>query len=323
MWEQIELRELRVFLALAQELHFGRAAELLGLTQSRVSQVLRDLERKLGGQLFSRTSRRVALTRLGESFLAEAQPLYAQVSSVLERIEASNRSLAGQLRLALLAANSSGPHLTEIIETFESRHAQTEVVVSEAFFTDPFGPLRRGEVDVMATRLPLQESDLVVGPILAREPRVLAVAKEHPLAQCARISIDDIADYEVAPITDNPKELIDTLVPRKSPAGRPIRRMTRRPKTPHEVTALVARGRIVHPTVPSFATYYGHPGIIYIPITNMPPMKTGLVWRRGSSDPRLREFIRVTREVIASHRPNATAGTNGEHRLTLRASAPG
>ncbi|HEV8206546.1 MAG TPA: LysR family transcriptional regulator, partial [Acidimicrobiia bacterium] len=70
----VELREIKVFLTLAEELHFGRTAERLGLTQSRVSQSLRSLERKLGEQLVRRTSRRVALTTPGERFRAEVGP---------------------------------------------------------------------------------------------------------------------------------------------------------------------------------------------------------------------------------------------------------
>ena len=161
------------------------------------------------------------------------------------------------------------------------------------------GSLRRGEIDVMATRLPIEQPDVVIGPALAIEPMVLAVARDHPLADRPRVSIEDVAAYAVAPITDSPKELIDAVFPRVTPGGRQIRRLARRPKTPHEVTALIARGKIVHPTVPSFAEYFGQPGITYVPISDAPPLKSGLVWRRRASDPRLREFVRLARTVLA------------------------
>ena len=151
--------------------------------------------------------------------------------------------------------------------------------------------------DVMATRLPIDEPGITVGPTLVREPMVLAVAADHPLAGRDAVLIEDVADYPVAPITDSPRELIDTAFPRQAPGGRRIRRLARRPRTPHEVTALIARGRVVHPTVPSFAEYFGQPGSTYVPLRDMPPMKSGLVWRRRASDPRLREFIRVARAV--------------------------
>jgi DNA-binding transcriptional LysR family regulator len=302
MWSAVELREIRVFLALAEELHFGRAAERLELTSSRVSQTLRELEAKLGGQLLSRTSRRATLTPLGTRFLDQIKSPYDQLAAVLERTQAANRRLEGSLRLGLLAANSGGPHLTAIVDSFERLHPESEVVVSEVFFTDPLGALRRGEIDLLAARLPIEQPDLVVGPTLASEPMVLAVAGDHPLANREAVSIEELADYRVAPITDEPKELIDAVMPRRTPSGRPIRRLPRRPKTPHEVTALIARGRIVHPTVPSFAEYFGQPGIKYVPIRDMPPLRSGLLWRRRASDPRLREFIRVTREVLAARR---------------------
>jgi DNA-binding transcriptional LysR family regulator len=299
MWSAVELREIRVFLTLAEELHFARAAERLRLTPSRVSQTLRELEAKVGGTLLSRTSRSAALTELGERFLAEVKAPYEELLRALETTADGNHSLAGALRLGMLAANSGGPHLTAIVEAFERLHPECEVRVSEVFFTDPLGPLRRSEIDLMATRLPVEQPDLVVGPTLAREPRVLAVAADHPLADRERISLEDLADYPVAPITDAPREMIDAAFPRRTPAGRPIRRLPQRPKTPHEVTALVARGKIVHPTFPSFAEYFGQPSIKYIPIADMPPLKSGLVWRRRDPNPRLREFVRVTRKVLA------------------------
>jgi DNA-binding transcriptional LysR family regulator len=301
VWSSVELREIQVFLVVAEELHFARSADRLGMTPSRLSQIVRGLERKLGGELFRRTSRRVELTSLGERLLAEAKPPYEDLLGALERTYAANRSLDGTLRLGLLAANSGGPHLTAIVETFERVHPECEVVMSEVFFPDPLGPLRRGEIDAMASPLPIDQPDIVVGPTLAREPVILAVARDHPLAGREHVSIEDIADYWVAPITDSPKELIDTVMPRTTPNGRPIRRLDRRPKTPHELTALIARGRIVHPTVPSFSQYFGQPEVTYVPISDMPPRKSGLVWRRRASAPRLREFIRVARDVLATH----------------------
>jgi DNA-binding transcriptional LysR family regulator len=313
----VELREIEVFLVLAAELHFGRAAERLLLTPSRVSQILRRLEHKLGGQLLNRTSRTVVLTPAGDRFLAEIGSPYDQLLATIERARAANRSLAGTLHLGLLPANSSGPHLRTIVAEFERLHPECAVMISEILLTDPLGPLRRGEIDVMATPLPMRQPDITVGPTLAREPMVLAVADDHPLAGQGRVTVEDLGSYELAPITDVPKELIDTAFPRRTPSGHPIAWQTHRPKTPHEVTTLVARGAIVHPTVPSFAEYFGQPGITYIPIIDMPARKSGLVWRRKATDPRLREFVRVAREILKTvHSSRATT------RSELRQSSP-
>ncbi len=302
MTTPVELREVQVFLILAEQLHFGRTAEQLGLTQSRVSQVLRAFERKVGGRLLHRTSRQASLTPLGERLLTDLGPAYEQLMTVLARTRESNLRLEGVFRLGIYGI-AGGPHLAAIIDVFEARHGNCELRISELPFPDPLGPVRRGEVDVLALRLPIDRPDITIGPILSREPRVLAVAREHPLAGRARVSIEDVADYSVAPL-DGPEELIEELVPSRTPSGRPIRR-ARQPRTPYEVVALIARGKIVHPTVPSFADYLGHPNVVYIPVTDLKPSRTALVWPRGSTDPRLREFILITREVLRSARAAA------------------
>src|SRR3990170_1600135 len=99
MIDVVELRELRVFPALADELHFGRTAERLGLTQSRVSQSLRGLEHKLGGRLFHRTSRRVSLTVAGESFREDIGAAYGELIDALRRAHSTNHHVSGAVRL--------------------------------------------------------------------------------------------------------------------------------------------------------------------------------------------------------------------------------
>jgi DNA-binding transcriptional LysR family regulator len=151
----------------------------------------------------------------------------------------------------------------------------------------------------MATRLPLEQPDITVGPILSKEPRVLAVGRDHPLAERANVSVEDIADYRVIAADDLfPKELAEAFIARKTPNGRPIRRLRIPINDLNELIILVARGKIVHPTVPSFASYFGHPNVVYLPIVDMPPSSSALAWRRRDSDPRLREFIRVARDAL-------------------------
>src|SRR5215212_9052069 len=101
MWSAVELREIRVFLALAEELHFGRTAERLELTPSRVSQTLRQLEAKLGGRLVHRTSRHVELTARGKRFREAVAAPHVGLMGALERTHDEGRELAGVLRLGL------------------------------------------------------------------------------------------------------------------------------------------------------------------------------------------------------------------------------
>jgi LysR substrate binding domain len=164
---------------------------------------------------------------------------------------------------------------------------------------DRFEPLRKGEIELMATRLPLKQPDITVGPVLSQEPRVLAVARDHPLADRTAVSIEDIADHSVISADDLfPKELAEAFIPRTTPSGRPIRRLRTPINDLNELIIQIARGKIVHPAVPSFASYFGHPNVAYLPIVDMPPSRSALVWRRRDLDPRLRGFIRVARDAL-------------------------
>lgn len=300
MWEAIELREVRVFLALAEELHFARTAARLHLTQSRVSQSLRELETKLGVELVHRTSRRVELTAEGARFRDELGAAYGRLAAVLQATEQTGALLEGALRLGLPNAASGGPRLLEIVEDFENENAGCSVEIVTLPFHDRHGPLRRGEVTAMVTRLPLRMHGVVVGPVLAREPRVLAVAPDHPLAGRDRVSLEEVADYEVAGVEIEPKELVEDYIPIASPGGRPIRRSKSRVDSVSDLVMLVARGKIVHPTVGSFMALVPDDRVACVPIDGMPASKLALAWRRRDPDPRLRAFIATAKSVLAT-----------------------
>ena len=294
----VELREIRVFLALADELHFGRTAEQLGLTQSRVSQTVRALETKIGDQLVQRTSRRVALTAAGQQFRARVEPTYNQL---LEELAQSSRAtcLQGVLRLGVSYAAAVSPAMLKVIESFEASHPGCRVEIVELPFRERHAPLQLGHVDLMITRLPIDQPDLVIGPIVTREPRVLAVARDHPLANHTRVSLEDIVDYSVAAIHEiAPKELADAYVPPRTPSGRPIKRLSAPVGDFSELVVLIARGRIVQPTVASAASRFSHPNVLCIPISDMPQAETALAWRRGANDPRLRALIELARDRL-------------------------
>jgi DNA-binding transcriptional LysR family regulator len=296
MWETIELREIRVFLALAEELHFARTAERLGLTQSRISQSLRGLERKLGGQLLYRTSRHVSLTPFGERFRDEAGAAYQQLAAVLQ----DSRKPAETLRLGIFEPCSAGPHLTEILDAFERRNGWDVDVHEIDHGGDPLGRLRHGDIDVLVIRLPLDAPDVAVGPILSVEPRVLAVAADHPLARRNSVSIEEVADFPVTECAGVPTTIMQAFVPLLTPSGRPIRRIDRSPVKPYELASLVARGKIVHPTVPSFDTYYGEPGIVYVPIADLPPLRSALVRSRSASNAQIPELSRIAESILSA-----------------------
>jgi DNA-binding transcriptional LysR family regulator len=299
--ERVELRHLRAFLVVAEELHFGRAADRLRVSPSRVSQLVRALETVIGASLFERTSRRVALTAVGERLRSRVGPACNELAQAVDDLRNHVDGLIGELRLGVVLATNGGPHLPEIIGRFEARHPACRVVVSDVAWTDPLGPVRRSEVDLLAIRFPLRQPDLVVGPVLTTDARALAVADDHPLAGRSTVCVEDLADYEVAAGTPAvPQELIDALIPRTTPSGRPIAR--RMVTGSVQTLAMVARGEIVHATVASLPDYMSYPGITYIPIVDLPPCDAGLVWRASEESPAIRAFAAVAEEVVGAVR---------------------
>ena len=297
MHETVELREIRVFLTLAEELHFGRTADRLGLTQSRVSQSLRALERKLGEDLVHRTSRRVALTAPGERFRAEVGPAFARLTEVVER--AATRLVEGIVRIGLMFPKAGGVELVEVVDAFEAAHPACHVQVTATPADDPARPLRRGEIDLLATPVLRDPPGVVVAATLGTEPRLLAVASNHPLAGRTQVSIEDLGNYKVAAPSILPDDHQEAWVPFQTPSGRPIERLARRMRSPDELAMLVARGRAVFPTVPSTAAHFGPPNIVLIPIVDLPPIRVVLLATHGEWNPRLREFVRIARDVVA------------------------
>jgi DNA-binding transcriptional LysR family regulator len=305
MWQAVDLRELRVFLTLAEELHFGRTAERLEITPSRVSQSLRALEHKLGAQLVHRTSRRARLTPAGERFLADLRPAYDQLTGVLERANAAAGSLEGTLRLGLFSAPAGGPRLVEVIRDFEALHPECTVELVQLSWDDPFGPLRRNAVDLMASWIPLKQPDVVIGPVLTHQPRVLAVAHDHPLAKRDAVDVEELADQRVPRFEGWPTEINDAVAPYRTPGGRPIpgTRLRIGERAILDVSVRIARGEFVFATVESAIPQMGGLELAFVPLTGLPPLRSALVWRRPARDPKLREFLAVARAVLQGSPP--------------------
>lgn len=308
MWELVELRELRVFLTLYDELHFGRTAERLRLSQTRISQTIRELETKLGTPLFVRTSRRVTPTAAGHQLHARAGPVDEQLRRVLREIHETNREIAGELRLGLDGPSSGGRALPEIISLFTGRHPDCSVHVAEAGIGDPIGQLHKGEFDLLALDLPVHQPDLVIGPVLRRDERLIGVATNHPLAQRDSVSLDDIAEYETHDAGGaQPAEKIDAWSPPRTRTGRPIRRRHLTNPTFSQIFALVAAGEIVH--FASNPLYLTYPGVAYRPISDMPPIESALTWLDSRETTAIRAFAQAASDILDSAIAKPTTGS--------------
>lgn len=297
----VELRDLRLFLVLAEELHFGRTAERLSLTTSRVSQTVRALERKLGGQpLFRRTSRMVELTEAGRAMHAELVPAVAGLDRVLRTAAFRGRG-PGVVRVGLLNAASGVDLLSRAIERFEATYAGATVLLSTTPFDDRLGPLHRREVDLVVTRLPLEQPDIAVGPVLsAGDQRVVMVGRTHPLAGRADLSVEDLADHGVRRPYGLTTEQAQATCPAVTPSGRPIRFVDAPLDDNAELLYLLARGRLVHPTVAPFAEHFQHPDVVAIPLRDLPPSTCALARLRDVVDPNRDTLLDIVEQLSTS-----------------------
>ena len=298
----METHEVKAFLTLAEELHFGRTAERLGVSTGRVSQTIRKLERRIGAPLFARTSRSVALTPIGRRFRDDLAPAYQGMIDALARAVSAGRCLHVGF-LGPTAAN----FLVDVMTTFED----SDVRIHEAQIGDMFGPLRARAVDVTLTKYPVREPDLTTGPVLLRQPRMLAMPTTSPLASRTSLSLDDVVDEVHLDIAGPAPDYWRTHhLPSTAPNGQAIRRGPAA-TTMLEALTLVAAGKGVCGVDRKVALHYPWPGVTFVPLVDAPPFETGLVWRNDASNGLVRTFAHAaqihaatSREMPAGAQPN-------------------
>ncbi|WP_225728908.1 MULTISPECIES: LysR family transcriptional regulator [unclassified Nocardia] len=297
--DKVQFHELRVFLAVAELLHFGRAAQRLGISQSRVSQIIRELEHAIGGPLFTRTSRRVGLTALGERLRTSVEGPLAELRRGLGTTAAAAGGLRGRVRIGFATPLAAGPLMPEIARRFGEQYPGCAIeYIDLGFDRDLLSCLRGNEIDLLASRLPVNREDLTVEPVLTCERRVLAVSRDHPLAAYAAVSWDDVADYPVHNLPFLPEEAARDLVPEYASTGRPIRRGPDA-RTFNEILLQVAHGDVVQPTVASYGDYHRHPGVVAVPLKDPTPSRSGLVWPTSAIAPAARAFVECACEIVA------------------------
>ncbi|MEW2353818.1 LysR family transcriptional regulator, partial [Spirillospora sp. NPDC029432] len=297
----LEIGELEAFLALADELHFGRAGERLYLSQSRVSQLIRSLESRVGARLVERTSRRVRLTPLGERLLADARPAYDDLRAALDGARAAARGVGGVLRIGF--QGTANDQVMAAVAAFQSRHPDSVVEIVEIPFTDPFGPVRRDEVDAAVVLLPMEEDDLVLGRAFSEQPQTVAVASGHPFAGRAGLDAEELAGLPLIGVGGPaPEYWRRAQAPLATPNGAAI------PRGPvvgtlQEGLAMVAAGRGALLLCRGTAAEQGRRGVAFVEVGGLPPSVLGLVWHRDRENARTRAFAAALADAGAACRP--------------------
>ncbi|TMR99987.1 LysR family transcriptional regulator [Nonomuraea basaltis] len=290
----MELRDIEIFLTLAEGLHFGRAAERLHVSVAAVSKALKKQERAIGVELFARDSRNVRLTPVGEQLRDDLRQVHQGLTQSLERARMAARGKTGTLRVSLFPVNVQ--ELRRYWETFRARHPQWELRLRMSGYQDPFAQLRKGEVDILVTWLPVEEPDLTVGPLLFAERRVLAVAGDHALTRWSSVSLEAISDFQHVVIESVPGYWFDHFVPKLTPKGRLIDR-TANVDNLEEVFMHTVLGEAVTLFPVHVSWYFPRPDVAYLPVKDMDALPYGLVWSSDAENDMIRAFARVVREL--------------------------
>ena len=280
----MDLRQLECFFVVAQELHFGRAAERLYMGQSSVSEAIRSLEKTVGGPLFERSSRRVALTPLGEVLQEGAESAFISIKTSIKDCKRLAAGEQRKLRFGFLGGGLYELHQPLVAE-FTALFPSVELDFVELSFVDHFSAVAYGSVDVAFCRLPLGAPGLTHGPMLMEDRRMLCVPNDHPLASREFVDGEALAGERLVKMVPGAvsQEWRDFHLPHRTPAGAPIGEGPA-VRTLREAMAAVTGKQALMMLTKRAASYYPTPGISLVEI-DLPSISSSLVWRRDDNRP--------------------------------------
>jgi DNA-binding transcriptional LysR family regulator len=293
----MELRHLRYFVAVAEELHFGRAARRLKLAQPPLSQQIRSLEGELGLALFLRTSRKVELTEPGRLFLEEARSVLMQAEKAAQTMRAAHRGEAGRITIGF-TTSAVYSIVPGILREFNRSRPQVEIRCVEMNAEQQETALRERQIQVGFTRTPLNENGLQT-EILGKDRFVIALPADHPRVSQLKLRLKDFSSEGFILFSRNQGSAIyDAIIASCQRAGFSPR-VAQEGGGVQTILALVAAGLGVA-MVPASLRHLQRPGVIY---RELPPSDTqevclALVWRKDDQSPVVESLVKIAREAV-------------------------
>jgi DNA-binding transcriptional LysR family regulator len=285
----VELRQLRYFVAVAEELHFRRAAERLHLSQPPLSQQIRQLEEEIGCRLLARSRRRVELTAAGEAFLRDARALLGELDGAVANAQRIDAGQTGRLRI-----NFVGSALLSIVpgivQRFRAAGPNVEIELHERPTVEQQRAVRAGVTDVGFVRPPLDEDEELRVEVVMRERTVAALPVGHPLAALRRVPLRRLAaePFVLFPRSQAPG-FHDLVISSVAAAGAPPQVVQDAPEM-LTIIGLVAAGIGVS-VVPASVARLALDGVTYRPIAGAPRAELAAITRAGDDSPLTRAFI--------------------------------
>jgi DNA-binding transcriptional LysR family regulator len=299
----IELRLWRQFVTLAEELHFGRAAARLHMTQPPLTQAIAHLEKLLGVRLFDRNKRSVRLTAAGLDLLPQVRDVLLRAQALPEQARAAAGGETGRLRLAFVST-AGFSLLPEWVRAFRQNHPLVQLELLEATGDMQLQAFERHEIDAgIMLHSPGFTPMALERRLIATEPLVLALAEHHPMAARATLRLEDVVQQ---PLVIFPRRILPSLydaifamyhAAAQSPevAQEAIQMQT--------IVNLVSAGLGVA-WVPESVTRFQRPGVVYRSVTSkkgnpVPLCETSLVWPAGDAPPCVQRFMAFANPALA------------------------
>ncbi|MFD0438252.1 LysR family transcriptional regulator [Streptomyces chartreusis] len=293
----VHVRDLRYFVAVAEELHFTRAAERLYVSQPALSKQVRALERHLGVELFRRDGQGVTVTEAGAALLPHARRVLDAWSDGSAALEAARAAARSTLVVGMSTSPGRGGLLPAIRSRFTAAHPDTVLRLRQVSWEDPTAGLADGDADIAFVWLPLPDAERYGWTVVAEEPRLVALPQSHPLAPRPEIDFADLLDEPFLALPAGAGPLRDYWLALEERAGRPPRIGAEIAGTEETYEALVA-GLGVCLVATGNAPLITLGGVVTRPVRGLAPSRFALAWRREDARrPLVRAYAEACRRV--------------------------
>ena len=287
-----DLNQLRCFVAVAEELHFGRAAARLNMTQPPLSRQIQVLEHIIDASLLERTSRSVRLTLAGRSFLPEARRILKLSESAAEVARRISQGKAGSIKIGFTATTAYS-FLPELIKACRKRMPDIDLSLKEMVSGDQFEALATGQIDVGLLRPPIARPEFASLRVLI-EPLLAAIPEDHPLAEADNIALEDLNGQPFVMYSPFEARYFHDLLVAQFTRAEILPRYVQHLTQIHSILALVCAG-LGLAVVPAAATGLNFRGVRLLPLRLRAPapVELFLVWRRGDESPLLPALVEI------------------------------
>ncbi|GAA1121679.1 LysR substrate-binding domain-containing protein [Arthrobacter flavus] len=300
----MEIQQVRAFLAVAQELHFGRAAERLHIAQPPLSRTIKNLERELGATLFERSTRSVKLTTAGQALLAPAEEIMSACRRARSAVTSAGKGETGRVRVAF-AGVSSHVMVGKLAKLVRQTHPGIDIELYSSYYAVPaLNEVIAGTMDIGLGRWNFLPSG-IESRTVARETLVIALPSNHRLAHRTSVRMADFATEDFVALPPDPGAVLREHLDRLSHGAGFVPSIVQAAPDTSTLLSLVAADIGCALTVSSVPDNVSYPGVVFVPLEDpAEPILLRLIWRSDDSSPALREVLRLSEALMPSPEPS-------------------